>query len=40
MILANVLWMITDQLCSHALSCYGNPSLRTPNLDSLASLCG
>ena len=33
----NVLFIITDQQRADALSCAGNPVLRTPNLDKLAS---
>ena len=33
----NVLFMITDQQRSDHLGCYGNPILKTPNLDKLAS---
>jgi len=32
----NVLWIMADQLRWDYLSCYGHPSLRTPNLDALA----
>jgi arylsulfatase A-like enzyme len=33
----NVLFIITDQQRADHLSCAGNPILRTPNLDRLAS---
>jgi iduronate 2-sulfatase len=33
----NVLFIISDDLCSTALSCYGNPVCRTPNIDRLAA---
>jgi len=33
----NVLFIISDDLCSHALSCYGNEVCQTPNIDRLAS---
>lgn len=31
----NVLWIFSDQLRYHALSCNGNPNVRTPNIDRL-----
>ena len=33
----NVLFIISDDLTSTALSCYGNTVCRTPNIDSLAA---
>ncbi len=33
----NVLLIVSDDLCSHALSCYGNPVCKTPNVDRLAA---
>ncbi|TFG07675.1 MAG: DUF4976 domain-containing protein, partial [Promethearchaeota archaeon] len=33
----NVLFFITDQLRADQLGCYGNPIVKTPNLDKLAS---
>jgi arylsulfatase A-like enzyme len=33
----NVLWIMADQLRWDYLSCYGHPSLKTPNLDALAA---
>ena len=33
----NVLFIISDDLTSTALSCYGNPLVRTPNIDALAA---
>lgn len=32
----NVLFLISDDLTANALGCYGNPRVRTPNLDRLA----
>ncbi|HAA87957.1 MAG TPA: iduronate-2-sulfatase, partial [Verrucomicrobiales bacterium] len=32
----NVLFIISDDLTSTALSCYGNKVCKTPNIDSLA----
>jgi choline-sulfatase len=32
----NVLWLMTDEHSAHALGCYGNPVVKTPNLDALA----
>lgn len=32
----NVIWIMCDQLRTDYLSCYGHPSLKTPNIDSLA----
>ena len=33
----NVLWLTSDQHSSHALGCYGNQVVQTPNLDRLAA---
>src|SRR4051812_19802660 len=33
----NVLFIISDDLTATALSCYGNPICRTPNIDRLAA---
>lgn len=33
----NVLFIISDDLTASALSCYGNPVCKTPNIDSLAA---
>lgn len=33
----NVLWIMTDQLRWDYLSCYGHPTLKTPNIDGLAA---
>lgn len=33
----NILFVFADQLRSHELGCYGNPHIRTPNLDRLAA---
>jgi len=33
----NVLWIMCDQLRFDYLSCYGHPSLQTPNIDALAA---
>jgi arylsulfatase len=33
----NILWICTDQQRFDALGCYGNPWVRTPNLDGLAA---
>jgi len=33
----NVLWLMCDQLRYHALSCNGDPNIRTPNIDRLAA---
>jgi arylsulfatase A-like enzyme len=33
----NVLWIMADQLRWDYLSCYGHPTLKTPNLDALAA---
>ena len=33
----NVLFIISDDLTSTALSCYGNTVCRTPNIDALAA---
>ena len=33
----NVLFIISDDLTSTALSCYGNPRCQTPNIDALAA---
>ena len=33
----NVLFIISDDLTSTALSCYGNPIVKTPNIDALAA---
>src|SRR4029079_8558778 len=32
----NILWICTDQQRRDTLGCYGNPFVRTPNLDALA----
>jgi len=32
----NILWICTDQQRSDSLGCYGNPIVRTPNIDSIA----
>ena len=32
----NVLFIMSDQLRADYLSCYGHPTLRTPNIDGLA----
>ncbi len=32
----NVLWIFSDQLRHHALSCNGDPNINTPNIDGLA----
>jgi arylsulfatase A-like enzyme len=34
----NVLWIFGDQHRSQALSCHGDPNVKTPNLDNLAAL--
>ncbi len=33
----SILWIVPDQLRAQALGCMGNPDVRTPNLDRLAS---
>ncbi|HUX86205.1 MAG TPA: sulfatase-like hydrolase/transferase, partial [Chloroflexota bacterium] len=33
----NILWLTSDQHSSHALGCYGNGVVQTPNLDRLAA---
>ncbi|HEX2038050.1 MAG TPA: sulfatase-like hydrolase/transferase, partial [Chloroflexota bacterium] len=33
----NVLWLMSDQHSVRALGCYGNPTVRTPHLDTLAA---
>jgi arylsulfatase A-like enzyme len=33
----NVLWLMTDEHTVHALNCYGNAVMKTPNLDSIAT---
>jgi arylsulfatase A-like enzyme len=33
----NILLIMTDQQCADAMSCAGNPSLKTPNMDRLAA---
>lgn len=33
----NILILLSDQLRRHALSCYGDPNLKTPNIDALAA---
>ena len=33
----NIIWICTDQQRSDSLGCYGNPIVRTPNLDALAA---
>ncbi|MBQ7011160.1 MAG: sulfatase-like hydrolase/transferase [Clostridia bacterium] len=32
----NILWLCTDQQRADSLGCYGNPFVRTPNIDALA----
>jgi arylsulfatase A len=32
----NIIFIFADQLRSHALGCYGNEQLKTPNIDRLA----
>ena len=32
----NILWICTDQQRSDSLGCYGNPIVRTPNIDAIA----
>jgi len=32
----NVLWIVADDLATHACGTYGNKQVRTPNLDKLA----
>ncbi|HML48258.1 MAG TPA: sulfatase-like hydrolase/transferase, partial [Clostridia bacterium] len=34
----NILWICSDQQRWDTLGCYGNPFVRTPNLDRLAAL--
>ena len=34
----NILWICTDQQRSDSLGCYGNPIVRTPNIDSIAAV--
>lgn len=34
----NVLFIISDDLATHAVGCYGNPLVKTPNIDRLASM--
>ena len=36
----NVLFIISDDLTSRALSCYGNTVCRTPNIDRIAARKG
>ena len=39
----NILWLCSDQQRADTLGCYGNPLVRTPNLDALAAggvMCG
>lgn len=33
----NFLFLMTDSLAAHNIGCYGNPVIRTPNLDALAA---
>ncbi len=33
----NILFIMADQLRADYLSCYGHPSLHTPNIDALAA---
>src|SRR5579862_4498609 len=33
----NVLWIVGDDHAAHAVGCYGNKHVRTPNLDRLAA---
>ncbi len=33
----NILWIFSDQHRAHALGCYGDPNIETPNLDRLAA---
>lgn len=33
----NILWIMADQHAAHALRCYGNSDIHTPNLDALAT---
>lgn len=33
----NVIWIMGDQLRPHALSCFGNPTTSTPNLDGMGA---
>ncbi|MEM1324616.1 MAG: sulfatase-like hydrolase/transferase [Bacteroidota bacterium] len=35
--LKNVLFIISDDLATHAVGCYGNDIIRTPNIDALAA---
>lgn len=37
-IFQNVLFIISDDLANHAVACYGNKSIRTPNIDRLAKI--
>ena len=32
----NILFILIDDMAARALSCYGNPHMKTPNIDSLA----
>ncbi|MEM6699451.1 MAG: sulfatase-like hydrolase/transferase, partial [Bacteroidota bacterium] len=34
----NVLFIISDDLANHAVACYGNKIIRTPNIDRLAKM--
>ncbi|MEM9885029.1 MAG: sulfatase-like hydrolase/transferase [Bacteroidota bacterium] len=34
----NVLFIISDDLANHAVACYGNPIIQTPNIDRLAKM--
>jgi len=33
----NVLWLVSDDHAAYVTRCYGNPIVRTPNLDRLAA---
>lgn len=32
----NIIYLMTDDQCSYSLGCYGNPDVKTPNIDRLA----